>query len=151
MNENKLSAKDYLKSELGYLNYADTLTAAIIAFSISENDKLIYTLIFKDKSKFQLDSIKNKSVESIKTEGHDYQKMVLENKTFFISAEDAPFIASNSEEKLKQILNEEKLLKTDDFKRVYSAIDLNKTSVIFNHRKLKDLQGKLFPNLDIKM
>ncbi|MBZ9632134.1 hypothetical protein LB465_15230 [Salegentibacter sp. LM13S] len=150
LNENKLSAKDHLKGELGYLNHAGTLTAAIIAFSISENDKLIYTLIVKDKPKFQLDSIKNKSVESIKTEGHNYQKMVLENKTFFLSNENTPFIASNSEEKLRQVLNEEKLLKTEDFKRVYSAIDLNKTSVILNHQNLKDFQRKLFPNLDLK-
>ena len=59
---NKLTAKNYLKKELGYLKHADTLTSAIIAFSISENEELTYSLIFKNKPKFQLDSVKNKSV-----------------------------------------------------------------------------------------
>lgn len=149
-NENKFSAKNYLKKELGYLNHADTLTAAIIAFSISENEKLAYSLILKDKPKFQLDSIKNKSVESIKAEGHNYQKMVLEGNTFFISTGNAPYITSNSEEKLIQILDKEKLLKTEDFQRVYSAIDLNKTSIIFNHQNFKAFQQNLFPNLELK-
>jgi hypothetical protein len=111
---------------------------------------LVYTLIFKDKPKFQLDSIKNKSVESIKTEGHNYLKMVLEDNAFFISKENIPFIASNSEEKLRQLLNEKKLLKTEDFKRVYSAIDPNKTSVIFNHKNFKAFQQNLFPNLELQ-
>ena len=149
-NGNKLTAKNYLKKELGYLKHADTLTSAIIAFSISENEKLTYSLIFKDKPKFQLDSIKNKSLESIKTEGIDYQKMVLEDNTFFISTGNAPFIASNSEENLIQILGKEKLLNTEEFQRVYSAIDLNKTSIIFNHQHFKAFQQNLFPNLALQ-
>ncbi|MBZ9731414.1 hypothetical protein LB467_17135 [Salegentibacter sp. JZCK2] len=148
--ENKLSAKNHFKRELGFLNHADSLTEALISISVSDNDKLVYTLIFKDRPKFQLDSIKNKSVESIKAEGHNYQKMVLEDNAFFVSTEDAPYIASNSEEKLRQVLNGEKILTNQGFKRVYGAIEPNKTSIIFNHHNLKDSQQKLFPNLDLK-
>lgn len=149
-NKNKLTAENHIKNVLGFLKKTDTLTEAIISISTSENDKLVYSLLFKDQPKFQLDSIKNKSVESIKAEGHAYQKMVLEENTFFISTENALIIASNSEEKLIQLLNEEKLLKNEDFKRVYLAIDPNKTSVIFNHQNFKDFQQKLFPNLELQ-
>ncbi len=148
--ENKLSAENHLKSELGFLNHTDSLTEALLAISVSENNKLVYTLIFKDKPKFQLDSIKNKSVESIKAEGHNYLKMVLEENVFFVSTEDAPFIVSNSEEKLRQVLNGEKILANQGFKRVYTAIAPNKTSIIFNHQISKDFQQKLFPNLDLE-
>lgn len=150
IKENKLSVKTLLKEEMEFLNYVDTINNAVITFSISESNKLIYTLLFKQEPKLQLDAVKNKSVENFKTEGQTYQKMVLNDKTVFISTKSAPFIATNSEKNLIHILKNEEILENEAFTRIYSAIDSHKTSIIFNHHYIEDFQEKLFPNLKLK-
>ena len=104
LKENSLSAKSSIQNDLGFLKYADSLTESIISISVSKNSKFTYTIISKQQPNFQLDSIQNKSIENIKAEGLNYQKLSLEGNEFFISEGNIPFIISNSETKLRQIL-----------------------------------------------
>ncbi|WP_037316795.1 hypothetical protein [Salegentibacter sp. Hel_I_6] len=149
LKENKLNAKDHIYKKLGFLKFADSLTEALITISVSEKDNLIYTLIFENEPGFQLDSIQNKSVEQIEVEGLNYRKMILEENEFFVSEEHSPFVISTSENKLRQILKKENLLRDEGFNRIYKAISPNKTSIILNHARLKDLEQSLFPNLNL--
>ena len=150
LKENSLSAESSIQKDLGFLKYADSLTESIISLSVSKNAKFIYTIISKQQPNFQLDSIQNKSVENIKAEGLNYQKLNLEGNEFFVSEENTPFIISNSETQLRQILKKENLLKNEGFEKAYKAIAHNKTSLIINHAKLKNFQQNLFPNLGLE-
>lgn len=150
LKENSLSAKSSIQNDLGFLKYADSLTETLISISVSKNSKFTYTIISKQQPNFQLDSIKNKSIENIKAEGLNYQKLSLEGNEFFISEENTPFIISNSETQLKQILKKEKLLKNEGFEKAYKAIAPKKTSLIINHARLENFQQSLFLNLDLE-
>ena len=150
LKENSLSAKSSIQNDLGFLKYADSLTESIISISVSKNSKFTYTIISKQQPNFQLDSIQNKSIENIKAEGLNYQKLSLEGNEFFISEENTPFIISNSETQLRQILKKENLLKNEGFEKAYKAIAPKKTSLIINHARLENFQQSLFPNLDLE-
>ncbi len=87
LKENSLSAESSIQKDLGFLKYADSLTESIISLSVTKQAKFIYTIISKQQPNFQLDSIQNKSVENIKAEGLNYQKLILEGNEFFVSEE----------------------------------------------------------------
>ncbi|SKB44709.1 hypothetical protein SAMN05660776_1067 [Salegentibacter holothuriorum] len=148
--ENSLSVIDNIQKDLGFLKYTDSITESIITLSISKEAKFRYTFISKQQPNFELDSIPNKSIENIKVEGLNYQKLSLEGNEFFVSIGNGPFIISSSETQLRQILKKEDLLKNKSFTKAYKAISPNKTSLIINHAKLKSFQQNLFPNLELE-
>lgn len=150
LKENSLNAESSIQKDLGFLKYADSLNESIISLTVTKQAKFIYTIISKQQPNFQLDSIQNKSVENINAEGLNYQKLNLEGNEFFVSEKNTPFIISNSETQLRQILKKENLLKNEGFEKAYKAIAPNKTSLIINHNRLENFQENLFPNLELE-
>ncbi|MBI6121225.1 hypothetical protein [Salegentibacter maritimus] len=150
LEENSISAITKLNKDLGFLKYADSITESIIAISVSKQQNFNYSIISKQQPNFKLDSISNKAVENIKSEGVTYQKLNLEGSEFFISDGGSPFIISNSESQLRQILNKENLLQNKSFTKTYKAISPKATSLIINHNQLNEFQKNLFPNIKME-
>ena len=120
-----------------------------LAFSNSSTDRSIYTLITKkDSSLLTLDSIKNKSVETIKEDDLEFQKISIDDAQFFLFETETASIISNSKSKISEIEQKENLLKSSSFNKAYQASNPNKTTLFFNHTLLGSKMKEFFMNMN---
>ncbi len=139
-----------INKQLRVLTGFENDKAAIIAINQDEGENLNYVYITKEfPANFIIDSVKNKSLETLTYKNFVIQKYVLEELTFFKGEKHGVFIASNSRQQLEQILEKDyKGVSADtDFIKVYSAIDKGKTSIILNSTAFNDLITHSFRNI----
>lgn len=86
---------------------------------------------------FQLDSIKNKTVEALKIGDLEMQRNTIENHTVFSSVMDSVFMVSSSQKLLMDIL-EEKVIKDDVFNKLYHIDTNDAYRVLLNDKSTKD-------------
>lgn len=86
---------------------------------------------------FQLDSIKNKTVEALKIGDLEMQRNTIENHTVFTSVMDSVFMVSSSQKLLMDIL-EEKVIKDDVFNKLYHIDTNDAYRVLLNDKSTKD-------------
>ncbi len=142
-----------IKESIRFLNRYSIQESAIIALNLDERDNLIYVFIAKEQGgEINLDSVKNKSVETLSYDDFTIQKYAIEESTFFKGEKEGVFIASNSRQQLEAILDKNFTgMATDDlFLKAHSAIDRDKTSIIYNKRALSDLIDQSFTNVFLK-
>jgi len=149
LDENSLTLAKELETTFGFLKYTDSLSQAIISVSFPAQKQIQTTIILTEKPVLGLDSIQNKAVESIKKEGLEYQKIELEDQIFYASKNHQPYIISNSEESLIQLLKGKNRLNSENFQEIYAAIDPDKTSLLLNHERFKTIKNALFPKLNL--
>ena len=117
------------------LEHLKTTHRLLVCFTEDQDDSLHYTIITKlTKDLFNVDSLPNLSVETLKLKKHTLQKTTLNNKTTFSTIQDSIFIASSSKDVLETILSN----KTEDesLKAVLNTLNSNKTvSILLNNKK----------------
>ena len=135
-----------ISEKLTFLKYFQKQDQALIAFVNSTKDSLQFLYITKGELQpVPLDSIKNKSIE---TEKSDFaiKKYVLEGFTSFTASKNGITVLSTSRDLLLESLQNEKPLKDfDNFEKVYKAASRKKPSIFLNHQLLKRGLKKWIP------
>ncbi|UJH89804.1 hypothetical protein LZ575_12325 [Antarcticibacterium sp. 1MA-6-2] len=122
--------KTQLKSLSGFFK-----GPAIVSFSTDSAGIFHYTFLAQGKQDtIQIDTIKNKSIETFKYEDFDITKYTLEDISFFTSFNNEILIASNSRINLEKILTEEENNDNAILNQVLNAADPSKTSLLINHK-----------------
>ncbi|WP_372920312.1 hypothetical protein [Salegentibacter sp.] len=142
LNENDFKLKTDLQENFSFLQHIDSLGNSLIAFSDLAEDKYTFILISENQPKLKLDSVKNKSVERIKFDDFEFDKVSIEENVFFITREKGIFLASNSRKNLKALLEKKENFSDAEFQKAYKATDPKKNSVLINHK----LSGEKFTN-----
>ena len=84
-----------LASKLKNLNYLKTSNPLLVCFNYDKNDSLHYTVITKQTPDlFQVDSLKNVSVDPYLFDGQSINKTDIENATTYSTFRDSLFIAN---------------------------------------------------------
>lgn len=96
-----------------------------------------YTFISKyTDSLFPIDSLKNKSLETLNIDGKSMQRLTIDDKLVFSTIVDSMFIASSSQEVLMAILNK-KTEQGETFKKVFQLPTSNNYTALVRGNKIK--------------
>ncbi|MCM8571003.1 hypothetical protein NE848_16515 [Gramella jeungdoensis] len=153
IKSNKFPLKERISSQLKFLEHLNLNHETGISFSNLASETFTFTITTKkDSALVQLDSVKNKAVETI-TEGNvDFQRIELNNSTFFLHESGNTAIISNSRQKILDIGNQTKLLKNESFEKAFNASDPNKSSVFIKHNAIEEISDFFnkfnFPNFE---
>lgn len=134
--------KEKIATQLDYLKYLNLKKETGISFSNLSSETISYTIhTRKDSTLIQLDSVRNKSIETIREGDISFQRIELDNNTFFLHEAGNSAFISNSRQLILDIGNNKNLLEDNSFQKAYTAADPNKTSVLIKHGSLEVLAG----------
>ncbi|GAA4307316.1 hypothetical protein GCM10023115_38410 [Pontixanthobacter gangjinensis] len=147
LSKSNFSFKQKLNKQLAFFKHLELKQPAGISFSNLDSETFTYILITKkDSSLLQLDSLKNKSVETIKENGISFRKIGIDDQKFFFREKGSSAFISNSKQSILDIDDQEKLLEDENFKKAFNASDASKLSVILRHGTTQGL-NEIFKKL----
>lgn len=148
IQNSNFSLKENLLQQLSFIEKLKLKKETGIAFSGISQDAFIYTIFTeKDSSLISFDSIKNKSVETIKEESVEFQRISIEENKFFLYESDNASIISNSKSNLLDLAKNRNLINDETFNKALNASDRKKTSVFLRHSLIQPHFSKFFENL----
>lgn len=145
---NEFKLKKEVQENFGFLKYVDSLGNSLISFSDLAEENYSFTLISENQPQLKLDSVKNKSVERLKFDDFEIDKVNLEENIFFTSTTGGVFLAGNSLEKLKTLLEGESFLSDTEFQKAFKATDPKETSIFIRHDRIGGKFKEWFPATD---
>ena len=153
LNNNDNIFNGRLRTRISFLKELDSIGPGLLSFVPSENGQFDYLFISRNVSEHNvLDSIPGLTTEKSDLSGHPSEKISWKKNIFFTSRQlQDIFLLSNSEALLKQALSGREMLKNDNFDRVYSVADRNKTSLFLNHKLSPEVFSSLFPGKDFPL
>ena len=140
-----------LAGQLQTLTRSINSNSSIISIN-SEGGHLNYLFISREHpGEILIDSVKNKSVETLTYEDFTIQKYVIEEITIYKAEKNGVFIAGSSRQQLEQILDVEHVGQAADelFVKAHSAIDRGKTSLILRDEALTDIISQSFGDISL--
>lgn len=101
------------------------------------NDSIsAYTFISKQtKNLFQLDSLKNKTVETLKLDEQSFQRITIDKQIAYSAIIDSVFVVSSSQQILLDILNR-KTERNETFKKVFNLPSSNEFTALIRGNKV---------------
>jgi len=153
-----------ISTKMEVLNNLNSTNELLLCFTKDENDSLQYAFITKYyEDIFNIDSIPNHSVETIKTKILTYKKVTINKETVYSSIKDSLLIGASTLDLLTQSINKEHqdpeildLLKTANENNQLSILINEKKENLFNAIFIKDstskinLTNKLLVDVDLK-
>jgi hypothetical protein len=139
-----------IKDHIRILSDLTDSRGAIIAITRDENENLNYVFIAKDHpGDIKIDSVRNKSVETLTYKNFEIRKYTLEENIIFKGEKQGVFIASNSRQQLEQVLGEDHkgMSSNVHFTKAHSAIDKDKSSFILNNIAMGDMTTQMFDDV----
>jgi len=95
-----------------------------------------YTFISKQtKNLFQIDSLKNKSLETLEIDGESFQRITIDKEIAFSAIIDSVFVVSTSQQILQDILKG-KTERNETFKKVYNLPSTNGFTALLRGNKI---------------
>lgn len=95
-----------------------------------------YTFISKEsKNLFQVDSIKDKTIETFKFDEHSFQKITIENEITYAANIDSVFVASSSQQIIIDVLNR-KTERSATFSKVFNLPSLGEFTALVRGNKI---------------
>lgn len=151
LGNSKLKFKDSFAKNFNFFNQLDTIKGELaISFSEIKPDSYIYTINSNANwGKISLDSVKTKSLETVKTDGLQFKKYNLDGNIFYLHAENGQYTITNSQTNLIYLVKEKRFLNDKAFNKAYNASDKSSASVFVNHKYTNTIQKSLFPNFNI--
>jgi hypothetical protein len=135
-----------------HLTELTKLENSLICLVPKEKDGFDYLMISDAEPVFQIDSMRNKILETLKFQDYDIKKLTAEGFTTFSSRAGNTYLASNSLDLLKKAMtSEENKIMSPAFEMVYAAADNKRTSLFINHKILDDQLSKIFSILDLPL
>ena len=142
LKESSFPLKKNIAKQLAFLEYLKLDNPVGISFSGLSGKTIIFSLVTrKDSGLVRLDSVKNRSVETIKEGGLDFQKIELNGNSFFILEKENASYISNSRQKILDIGHHKRILENESFNKAFSASDPEKLSVFINHSINDEISG----------
>ncbi|MGM0933714.1 MAG: hypothetical protein ACQEWD_09750 [Bacteroidota bacterium] len=148
LSNNEFKLKKDLQENFGFLKYVDSLGNSLISFSDLTEENYSFILINENQPQLKLDSVKNKSVERLKFDNFEIDKVNLGENTFFTSRTGGIFLAGNSLEKLKTLLEGESFLSDTEFQKAFKATDPKEPSIFIHHDRIGGKFKEWFPATD---
>jgi len=138
------------------LEFADHLNpiSEVLLSTTSENDSTHhFTLITREhEGLFELDSITEKTLETLTYQDISLQRLTLKNKAFFITVVDSIFMASSSQKILESILLKRKNKKlrpiSAQFERAYSTLGAQDLSILIHGERFFEMLKVAFPKTE---
>ena len=132
----KTNASNFFKSENTVFNYLKPKSESFLCIKNRNDSVTDYTFISRqDSTLFVTDSIKNRSIETLKFDDISLQRITIDNKTAYSTIKDSVFIASSSQQIIQDILKG-KTEKSTDFKKAISIKENNELTAIVNNPQL---------------
>ena len=138
-----------LRKQLSFLNQFQHKTPAYLSFSTEDSGKISYTFIHHGiPAVIALDSIKNKSVETLTADFGEIKKYDLEGQVTYTSSIDSIYLVSDSRRILEEILQnggKNQLPHSQDFEKALKASAIDKPVILINHQHFQGLAKQLLP------
>ena len=151
LSKSQLDIENSFSQKFNFFQHLDSLTGELaVSFSEIKQDSYTYTITSNANwGNINLDSVKSKSQETVKSGDLAFKKYNLEGNIFYLYHEKGIFTLTNSQNHLLRLIKEERFLKDPNFDKALKASDPNVTSVFINHEYATNVQKYLFPNIDI--
>ena len=113
------------------LSYLNPKNESVLSLTKRNDSVWDYTVVTRQDSLiFQLDSVPNKSIETLEYDGVTIQRITLDGVQGFTAIKDSVFIASTSQQQLQDILKAEVLV-SKNFEKAFKVLKNNElTSII---------------------
>lgn len=149
----KMAFHSFFSNELQFSEYLNPSSEVLLSTSL-ENDSIYHiTLITRQHpGLFVLDSIPEKTIETLTYQDIPLQRLTLKNQTLFTTSVDSVFIASSSQKILESILLKRKNKKikplSPEFESAYSTLGSQDLSIMINGKRFNDAFENVFPNAE---
>lgn len=146
----KMPFHTFFSDNLEFAGYLNPVSEVLLSTS-SENDSTHHlTLITRQHpGLFELDSIPEKTLETLTYEEISLQRLTLSNNIVYTTMVDSVFIASSSQKILESILlkrkNEKRKPISPQFERAYSTLGAQDISILINGERFSKTLQKAFP------
>lgn len=140
-----------LKDRVSFLSHFTPKDPALLIFSRSKNEEFDYTFITRGIPKtINIDSVKNRMVETIKSGEHEIKKYTLKGEVTYTTIIDSIFIAGSSGKMLERLSGKpgDFLLKYSGFEKALKAASEELPVLFINHKKSSEIFYGLFPGAD---
>lgn len=146
----KLPVYDFFESNLEFSSHLNANSEVLISVSSPNDSTHFVTLLTRQHPElFQLDSLTDKTVETLSYDDIILQKITLNNKVFYTSIIDSVFIAGNSQKNVESILkrqtSKQKHIFDDEFERAYNTLGTQDFSMLINGKTFKNTYKSLLP------
>ncbi len=122
---------------------------SVLSFAKINNSPYNFTFISREQPQtLQIDSLQNKSLETIQFEDYSIQKYNIENFITYTTYKEGVFIASNSRDQMEMIVKSDKEIfeGKEEFERASAAADPSGTSIFLSHSYLDLFYKDAFPS-----
>lgn len=146
----KMPFYHFFLDNLKFTQYLNPVSEVLISTS-SENDSIHHlTLIARQHpGLFEVDSIPEKTIETLTYQDISLQRLTLKNQTLFTTIVDSVFIASSSQKTLESILLKRKNKKlkalSTPFESAYSTLGAQDLSIMIQGERFMKLYQSAFP------
>ena len=141
----------FVRKEIDFLEHINPVSEVLLAFNNTAANTTSVTLITRNHpTLFNLDSVPDKKVETLKIEDIAYQKVTIGKREFYTATVDSVFILSPFERSLQDILQtQQKEEKNSDalLQKVYATASADGTAVLLNGKASQEHIASLFPQL----
>jgi hypothetical protein len=146
----KLPAYDLFESNLDFSSHLNPNSEVLISVSSPNDSTHFVTLVTRQHPElFQLDSLTDKSVETLSYDNISLQKVTLNNKVFYTSVIDSVFVAGNSQVSVESILkrhtSKQKHTLDSEFERAYNTLGTHDFSLLINGKLFNKTYKNLLP------
>lgn len=132
----KTTAYLFLLKETPLLKNLHPNSQSLLCINAINDSVVDYTFISKQTANlFQPDSIKNKTIETLKIEEQSFQRITIEKKIAFAAVVDSVFIASSSQQILMDILKG-KTERRESFKKVFELPTSSEVTALLRGNKM---------------
>ena len=133
-----------VQSQLNYLDHLKPSDNVLMSFGRDEKDSLQITLITKyHKDLFNLDSVKNRSIETYTNNDLTISKTTIDNLILYSTIKDSVFFASNDKTLTESAFNKKQTI-NQDLESLFRTANVDKTVSVLINTKNNKLAPSLF-------
>lgn len=151
----KADAYHFTSREIDFLEQLNPVSEVLLAFSTDKDSNSVVTLITRDHPNlFNLDSVPDKKVETLKTGTVSYQKVTIDERVVYTAVVDSVFVISPFEGNLQELLSKQQQEKRNTdatLEKIYATTSSEGTSVLLNCNAASGHLASLFPKLPPEM
>lgn len=134
---NKSHQNIFIPEKSSFLKHLKPNSQSLLSFNNVNDSTSVYTFITKqNKELFQPDSIKNKTIETLKINERAIQRITIDKETAYSATIDSIFVVSSSQQLLMDILNG-KTEQDETFKKVYQLPNESKLTALIRENNVQ--------------
>lgn len=140
LTDSDFGVKSKLINTFSYFRNLNISSSSLLSiWNITEKSPEYLLITKQDSTLINLENERNKSVETIHSEGFSYKKYQLTDATFFMYENKNWTYISNRPSILREAVQNEKSSENSSLNKAYEATDPSKTSLIFKNSSSADL------------